>query len=433
MEQEQIIDLDVGRDPADRADGLSLRWIPTVLLVPVCLALFTGAVRTPAPALSQVGVIPSFSGALPDDSPPTLAAGLVVAEVQGEVFAHYPDGRPAWRTRPLPDPAGQTAIYQIGEWEDSILLTRITIGVVEDSPRQTDLVSAGLDPATGRVRWQVAGSPKRAGGLVVVTSEPWAGLTSPRVYRSLPDHLLWTAPTVRAVALEAATDTMLTLTDQGHFTEYELSTGTPRRTARLRLPHLASNEELTMRLFPDRLTLGATSSSRAGPASQPLSYDRATLQQAAPSPLDRYTGLAECGPVLCASSSESTHILDRGSLAELWRARTTDNPTWTESGLLLHAAEPRLVDARTGEVRVDASGWTPVSNLRRSSSAREVMPALMTLRIGRRTYVARLTPRSIQVLGTIPQGLNGCFHRGTLLACRAFSGRTEVWRLDPRR
>ena len=80
----RIIDLDLEGD-ADpdpdrphRIGGRPMSWIAVAVLTPVCLAAFGGAEQAPSPILSQVGVIPVFSGALPDDSPPVLAAGLQV-------------------------------------------------------------------------------------------------------------------------------------------------------------------------------------------------------------------------------------------------------------------------------------------------------------------------------------------------------------------
>jgi len=223
---------------------------------------------------------------------------------------------------------------------------------------------------------------------------------------------------------------LLALTDDGLFTEYQLSTGTPRRTAQLRLPHLApAEDELSIGLFRDRLILRAVKVSGPELAIQALSYDRATLRPADPSPLDQFIGVDECGPVLCASTFEKTFILDRDSLAELWRTEPGEFPAWTAGGLLLLSDSVRLLDERTGQVRMDTNGWTAVADFHRSSRYQEAMPTLVTQQAGQRTYVARLTPRAIRVLGAISQRLLDCQVHEGLLACRTADNSTGMWRL----
>jgi hypothetical protein len=436
MAEERIIDLGYA-DPLGEPE----RSRPTVvgrlsrvglgLLLLACLATFGGSAVPPASAFTRVGVIRS-DGDVPDNGTPTPVAGLVVTTTMAdEVVAYHPDGRLAWRTTSVWEPTEERDLYETIEWDGDILQTRTGGRMVARDVRAVDVESVALDPATGRELWRMRGVPRRAGELILVSEEPFDSTKGMRVYRSLPDGLLWTAPPIRMTGVDPATDTLLTLTEQGHFTEYQLSTGKVRRSAELRLPHVSSQlEELSMLLWRDRLILRASAPLMTQPLERAMSYDRATLRPLAQSPLDQVRRVQECGPVLCASSFERTYILDNDTLAQLWYT-TPSFISWIPSGLLLWSDRGRLVDERTGRSRVDASGWEPVL-YRRGSTTEMSMSALLTRRVGKRTYVARLTPEAIQVLGIVPQRLSDCRHYHELLWCQTDDDQIEVWRHDPR-
>lgn len=145
--------------------------------------------------------------------------------------------------------------------------------------------------------------------------------------------------------------------------------------------------------------------------------------------MDRFFTVDECGPVLCGSASGETSILDRDSLAELWHTGFDEFLAWTGCGMLVLSQPPRLLDKRTGQIRIDLSGWTVVSDLSRSFVDHDAMLPVMTQRVDQRTYVARLTPQGIRVLGAIPQWLRDCGYHEGLLACTTADGGTGVWRL----
>jgi len=305
MTEERIIDLDYS-DLPDQPERLRrgvvgrLRLIGLAVLALLCLAAFGGAARPPAPAFTYAGLITWPKGALENGRLLTLASGLAMVDLEGEVFAYDPDGRLAWRSRPFIDPAEGLTSYRIDTWEGNVLLVRSVLLVVAGNTRPSGTVSVALDPASGRERWRVKGTPTRVGNLVMVTEDQRDGSRSTRIYQSLPDGLLWTVPPAPIVATDPGTDALMTLTDEGLFTEYQLSTGTPRRSAHLRLPHLIPAEhELTMRLFRDRLILRVADFSRPERAVQTLSYDRATLQPATLSPGDQLPLVNGCGPVQC--------------------------------------------------------------------------------------------------------------------------------------
>jgi hypothetical protein len=415
--------------PLDTAIG-HLRLIGIGLLALVCLVTFGGASRPPLPAFTQVGLIPWNYGSLPDDRLPTVAGGLVLSSVGDEVIAYHVDGRLAWHSRLTLDPSGDPGFYDVGEWDGGPLLTRITLPRLSSRPQPARLESVALDPVTGKERWRVEGSPRRIGDLVMVSGDPWTSVRGVRVYRSLPDDLLWAAEPARMTAVEAATDTLMTITDTGLLTDYQLSTGSVRRSVQLTLPHAApdpADEELSMRLFGDRLILRAMGHLGPQPDEKVLSYDRATLRQIASVPLDGLLGVEECGPVICANNFEQMYFLDKDTLTELWHTQIGDFPTWTTAGMLVQFGGLRLVDERTGQTRVDVSGWTIAYNRGRQSG--QPVPALMTRRVGTRTYVARATTQTLEVLGVIPQGLNECQSHLDLLLCRTDSSGTAVWRL----
>jgi len=436
MAEEPIIDLDESRDlpdePVRSRDGATgrLRLIGFAALAMACVIAFGGGARPPAPALTHLGVIKWPAGALRDGRSPVLAAGLVMAEIGGDVLAYRPDGRPAWRSRPSTDISEGVRSSAIYAWEDSILLVHATLRVDTGGARAAAMLGIALDPATGRERWRTNGIPERVGDLLMVTGDRLDGPRSRAIYRRLPDGLLWTVPPARTVVADAATDALLALTDDGVFTEYQLSTGTPRRTAQLRLPHLAPVEdELSMELFRDRLILRALKISGPELAIQTLSYDRATLRPVEPSPLDRFLSVQECGSVLCASTFERTYILDSDSLAELWRTEPGEFPSWTGGGLILRSGSVRLLDERTGRDRMDIGGWTAVFDSSRSPRYRLEMPTLVTQPADKRTYVARLTGTSILVVGVIAEQLRDCqLHEG-FLACSTDHDRTGIWHL----
>ena len=437
MADETIIDLGYAEplDPTERALGTTVergRLIGVGLLVLVCLIALGGAALPPAPSFTQVGLITWTGGPLRDDYLPSPIAGLVLTAIDGEVLAYHHDGSPAWRSQPALPPTEEQAFYNLAEWDGSILLMRITLRRIADGvPSSASIESVALEPATGRERWRLQGAPRRIGDLVMVSGDPWEHGQSARIYRSLPGDLIWSVPPTRVNAVDPATDTLATLTDEGLFTEYQLSTGAVRRSARLRLPHVASagQEELTMRLFPDRVSLRANQYSPEQ-IEQVISYDRATLQPALLSLVDQVLGLQECGPVLCASTFERVYILDKDSLTELWRARPDDFPTWTNGGLLLQSNEPRLVDERTGRTLVDISGWEIVYT--RPGFYEKPTFALLIRRVAQRTYVARLKPQAIDVLGAIPQGLRECQADDDVLLCKTDDGKTALWRHNPR-
>jgi len=283
MADERIIDLgypDLLGEPERprRSDVGRVRLIGLAALTLTFVAALGGAARPPAAALTHVGLITWPRGALAEGWLPMLAAGLLMTEVEGEVFAYHPDGRLAWRSRPITDPNGDPAFYNLIVWEGSILLVHGSLRMVGQGARASAIVSVALDPATGRERWRMEGTLQRVGDLVMVTGDPWDGPRGRRIYRFLPDGLLWTVPPARMIVADTETDALMTLTDEGLFTEYQLSTGTPRRSAQLRLPHVGPGEEsLSLQQFRDRLIVRVSRFSPAIPLTETLSYDRATL------------------------------------------------------------------------------------------------------------------------------------------------------------
>lgn len=433
MAEGRIIDLGFAELPDEpewprRIAAARLRPIGLAALVLICVAALSGAVR-PQAALTHLGVITWPASALPDGQPPTIAAGLAMAQVDGEVLAYHPDGRLAWRSRPIAKPLDNLAAYSFYPFEDSILLVLVTLSIGSGLERPRAVVSVALDPATGKERWRVDGVPARVGDLFIVSSS-WDGSAGRAVYRRLPDGLLWTVPQARTAVFEAATDTLMTLTDEGLFTEYELSTGKPRRTSHLDLPHLdPAPDDLIMEIHRDRLFLRARRYSGPDPVTLTQTYERTSLRPAPPSPMDRYQWVYECGPVLCASTYDRTYILDKDSLAELWRTEVGEfSAVWTEDGMMIEWPSVRLLDERTGQVRLDAYGWLPARS--RYWPPPDRMPSLMIQPIGERTYVGRLTPRAVQVIGVIPQRLLECQADEGLLACRMDNEHTTMWRLN---
>jgi hypothetical protein len=432
VEQERIIELD-GSDLLDEPEGLppsrirSVRRIGFAALALVCLAAFGGAARPPAPTLSPLGSITWPSGLSPSRQPPMLASGLVMAELGDQVLAYHPDGRLAWRA-PLKIGPALVRSSSIAIFDDGIVLTRGALRLEAQIAQSQGVVSVGLDPATGRERWRIEGTPYRVGDFVLVTENGEVGPTRWRIYRRLPDDLLWTVPPARAIETDLATDSLMTLTDEGLFTEYQLSTGKPRRSAKLTVPRLdPAADTLTIQVTHDRLTFRAMRFIAAETSTQTLSYDRASLQPSAAQPLDRFTQVVECGPVICGLTYERTYILDRDSLAELWHTQRGEYLVWTGTGLLRTSDPARLLDERTGQVRLEADGWTTVFDFLWTSA--RPMPVHLIQQVGQRTFVARLTPQGIRVLGSIPQPVRDCQVHDGLLACTTQGSRTGVWRL----
>lgn len=438
MAEERLIDLGYGDVDGDWLEeperrprnpvGQS-RLIGVATLVLVCLIVIGGAALPPPAMLTHVGLVKWLD--MPrDDRMPSIAAGLVTMPIDGEVLAYHPDGRPAWKSRPVFSPTAEPSFFDVFELDGYVALARVTLRRITSNsgPRSVGTETVALDPATGQERWRLPGAPTRVGDLVMMMSEASGEARSVRIYRSLPDGLIWTSPEARMTTADPAQDALFTLTDQGLLTEYALSTGTVRRTAALKLPHVNVLEQLNLRVFRDRMVVQAIDYNTQIPVERSLSYDRATLQPVAQTPMDRLLGMEECGPVLCGYGDERPYILDRDTLEVLWRAPPNGFIIWTASGLLHSGGSLRLVDERTGQTRVDATGWEPVYYRRRSS--RDVAPAVVIRRFNDRAYIGHLTPRGIRVLGSVQRELRECQSYQDLMVCRAANGGAEVWRLD---
>jgi hypothetical protein len=88
-----------------------------------------------------------------------------------------------------------------------------------------------------------------------------------------------------------------------------------------------------------------------------------------------------------------------------------------------------LLDERTGQVRMEADGWTVVYDYFWRSP--QPMPVHLIQQIGRRTFVARLTPQGLRVLGSVPETtVRDCQVHESLLMCVVEDGRTSIWRLS---
>jgi hypothetical protein len=220
----------------------------------------------------------------------------------------------------------------------------------------------------------------------------------------------------------------MTMTDEGHFIEYQLSTGAVRRRGQLRVPRVESAQQsLSLRVLRDRVVIRAASYVSPEPLEAAISYDRASLEPLPFSRLDLLTFAADCGPVLCGTGRERTYIFDKETRAELWHTIPGEYASWTSAGLLLMLPQSqRLVDERTGQTRVEVQGWRPT--LQGSGMSVQKAPTVMTRRIDDRTHVARLTPQGLRMLGSIPRGLRNCELNDALLLCQNDEGQTEIWR-----
>lgn len=435
MPEEPIIDLGYAEVPDEpdrplRATVGHLRPIGAVALVLVCLLFVGGAAQPPPALLARLGVVDWSDGRVVDDRMPNLVAGRLVMPAGDEVLAYHPDGRLAWRSRPDFDYGSDPGFFDIFELAGAVAVVRLSLrSFSSGTSRASALETLGLDPATGRELWRLEGAARRIGDFFVSYGEASDGEQRARVYRSLPDELLWSTPAARIMAADPATDALMTVTGDGIFTEHALSTGAVRKTGRMQMPQVASAEgTVGLRVLRDRLIVYSLQYGMNEPTVQAQGYDRATLQPLAQAPVDLFVGTDECGPVLCGFSYKEVSIVDRDTHAVLWRAATGESLVWSTSGLLAGDSKLRLVDPRTGRTLVDASGWEAVYHLRRSPG--QQAPAVVIRRLDDRTYVGHLTPQGIRVLGSVPRLLRDCQSYQDLMVCAAPRDGAEVWRLD---
>jgi hypothetical protein len=408
--------LDDGPEPVRRRFALRARPVLAVVLALLCLATLVASRRPPLPPLSLISFLtmPREGGIEPSPGEMTLAAGLLLVQTGGRLVAFEPDGSVRWRAT-MGANDGYSGYWL---WQGHLLVERNTAD---------DVTTIALDPATGAERWRLPGFPQPVGDLFVVDN----GRDRKQIYQSLPLGLLWTVPESRSSTVDEKAGSLWAITTGGVLTEYDLRTGTVRRSATVKVPQVeGAGDEFYLLPFDTRIMLRAQRYGTNGlPVFETLSYDRETLQPAS-TPLAQFDYLGDCGPVWCAYIGERVSIVDRVSLAQLWQAPEGEFPYWVGTGMIITPTQrARMVDPLTGRLLVDLEGWNPAGT-RVATGTPQL--SWMTKFVGpKRTLVGRLTSNQLQVVGSLPHQVVECQADGDLLACVIADGRIGVWRINP--
>jgi PQQ-like domain len=438
-------DWDLLEDPQPRPRWSvhRLRAVAAAALVLLCLAALGGAGRPQRPLFSLLGFVdrPSAGARVLGPAELALVGGMLLAPRSNELRAYDPDGGLRWIVRV--DPTGRNRYLSFYMWRGNLVLEQGMIVEPAEGTFAGTVVatSVALDPGTGAERWRISGVLEPLGDLVVVH----ARTNEQRVYQSLPSGLLWTIPPAQASAIVAKSNTVFTLSAEGLLTEYELHTGAVRGSGAVEMPHFDTPgsaeppgvggypQELALEVFQDRIVLHARQyrDDEPLPRSATLSYDRATLRSAG-SPMDRFDGALDCGPVLCGVSGERVSILDPSDLSLLWELPSGEYPYWTGTVLTVSGparlAPQRVVHPRTGAMVVNLDGWEAAND--RRTVAERTITWFTRLVPPHHTYVASVDGTGLHVVGSIPFHLTSCDTEGLLLACTIPDGRVGVWRVN---
>jgi outer membrane protein assembly factor BamB len=307
--------------------------------------------------------------------------------------------------------------------------------------------TTAFDPDTGEPRWTLAGD------LIF----PGAGVGALTRHRSLPDQSswrreltivdlatgreLWTTPPF--VNWSYPLDDpdlvrqLVTLTEDGELTSYDLATGARLATTRTAAERV---EERQVQVVGSLVLL-------QGPARDTLTaYDLATLRRrwTADLPPGGFLVVSACEPVLCVQGGAVPLALDPATGAAAWSADwlpesgvagdtwvAQPGPPWP-TGLLL--VEGWVVEAATGEPVLELREWAPLGGNEPILGRPAALLTRYELPAGPgdagRTWFGRIRsdPVRLEVLGGVDGRLHRCVTSADQLACQR-DDELLVWRL----
>ncbi|MBO3736052.1 outer membrane protein assembly factor BamB family protein [Actinoplanes flavus] len=207
---------------------------------------------------------------------------------------------------------------------------------------------------------------------------------------------------------------------------YEVATGTP--LAAQRMP--AANYD------PDNPVVagGLVLLRHPGPSGIEISaYDPLTLRPLWTQPATGTREIQACGPLACLIGLDGVRAIDPATGDQRWHRPGWRSVEESGAGLIAYADGPEypagVVDARTGRLLVDLTGWRPVGGAATGGEllvTREIGP-------GPRTMVAVAAPGlpHPRLLAELPTGTGECQTAPERLICRSVYGELVVWAYRP--
>jgi outer membrane protein assembly factor BamB len=424
-----------------RRPGSGRRW--RVTAAAALLMLTATAAASPSPPWATLRfTIPAPDGVTIDGD---LLYAMDGAETGRRTLTAYrlADGTPAWESTSRAEGGWFAVQYGIP--------FHTTVSFVERDGGLFSYVeeTTALDPATGRARWTLPGSPIAflPDGPVVLGQARSAGgefayweihgvdtATGQEMWR-LPITDLWSydGSGLRVPRY------LVSLTDGGQLSSYDIRTG-----ARLATTATGLSPDVAQLSVADRLVLvGWHERGRQ----ELTAYDVTTLDRRWTTDLSVTTRLVRpCGPVLCAAGDSVLYALDPATGARAWSAdlpRSADGaggfdiyhggPPWPPGHLLAFGPSGSwILDATTGEPVLGSREWrVPMDGRILGGTGEPILTRYHAewREVGR-TWFGRVRddPVRIEVLGTVDGLPLGCAAAAGHLACRK-ADQLHVWRV----
>ncbi len=348
-------------DPAPRDSGpLLARPFVAAALVVCCLLALSGSEVPGQHGMRTLWSLPADAGTT---SYVTSGGSLYVLRTdESTLTAHdLHTGAVRWRTATAGD-----WIWQPGPGADVLLLPTTPLGT--DNPYTgADLIA--VDAHTGQQLWRRHGDLLDTAGGLALLLEWAAGDGTLRAVRLRDGSAAWShaAPGWSEVLADAGSGRVVTATGEGTIDVYAYTDGHRLAGATIpwttRPPDVLDSPGSSLRLMAGTLLL-----QRDDPGRESLvtAYDTATLTRLWQLTLPVYSGIVDCGPLLCVYAGDSLSGHDRATGERRWQLSQAANVSvlGTDRLLVEDFAEFRLLDAATGRAVADLGEARPVQDPR---------------------------------------------------------------------
>jgi outer membrane protein assembly factor BamB len=356
--------IDLGTDwssPPPEPSRPRLGPVPSLALTAVLAVLLLAASAGPAPQFVAVATIVA-------DGSATVA---LTPEV-GLVAQHPAGGDPTISGYALPSGARRWTVT-LSEPVDALELRPSGVLVAHTFNGPDSELTAGLDPATGRLLWpQVSASVVGSGpDRVLLLDSEYNGITGLRSVDLGTGRTVWSQPVSydsRITVADGASGRtaparVLVTARDGQTVEYDAGTGAVLLHGRLGVPSQYVDNPLSG-AFLTIVALGDRVFAVYGtPRDQTISgYDLDTLTEQWRMPGLPNAYLNNCGPVLCESAENMLAAFDPATGATRWRSSVWSLASPLPGDRLiaygLHGTGGRsIVDARTGHQLLAMGSW----------------------------------------------------------------------------
>ncbi|MEV4707213.1 PQQ-binding-like beta-propeller repeat protein [Actinoplanes sp. NPDC049316] len=435
---------DAGQEPLESLSRPirhgDLRRILLAAIALLCLFGVTASALPVSHAPRQLWTVPFRDGS--DGFTVTPEAVYVLSTMDGSLTAYASHtGEVLWSSTEL------GGASWVGAVESGVMLLPAEDTTVQvDDPegggsyyRQFTRRTVAVDAATGRHLWRQPGDfAASADGLVLLVewNDDGTSARTLRVVRLRDGSPVWDRPGggletwVAGNGIGAGSDRLVTVTDSGATTVYDLTNG--REVASGRLPwnrqDRGDGTYTNISAEGHRLYLENVVDQRGTVSA----YDTETLGKLWQIDTRSYGGFTSCGPVLCISTPLGTTGYDRDTGHLRWSRADAANVYPITGGLLVvdeqNGGRRTLIDAGSGVAVIDMGTATLVWDY----TSADDMPYLVshTEEPAGRMAVSRLDSRTrhVRLLGTIDAiSENSCQSAATILACvAAGDGRLAV-------